>query len=175
MYYSTAVAYVLWLFGGCGALGLHRFYLRKFGTGFIWMFSGGLGFLGAVYDFFTLPRQVEEANIRAGVREALDMRARERLADLRFDRRPSSSGSGGFERRETMEKIILRTAKKNGGFVTPGEVAIESEYTTEQCRDALEKLAAKGFAEMRVRRSGVIVFCFPEFVRGEDSELETGL
>ena len=30
--------------------------------------------------------------------------------------------------------------------------------------DYLEKLAKKGFAEMRVKSNGVIVFCFPEFM-----------
>ena len=33
MYYSVPVAYLLWFIGGLGALGLHRFYLRKYGTG----------------------------------------------------------------------------------------------------------------------------------------------
>jgi TM2 domain-containing membrane protein YozV len=172
MFYSTAVAYILWALGGFGVLGLHRFYLRKIPTGFIWMFTGGLGFLGAAYDFFTLPGQVREANIRAGYREALNMSPRERViireryVDPNFEAAPKT--------RETIEKAILRTAKKNSGLVTPGEIAIESDFSTDDARAALDKLAAKSFCEMRVRPSGVIVYRFPEFAKGEEG-FEPGL
>ena len=140
MYYSTVVAYALWALGGFGALGFHRFYMRKVPTGLLWMFTGGLGYVGAIYDFFTLSGQVHEANMRAGYREALNMSPRDRF-------------------------IIL---------VTPGEIAIESDYSSDDARLALEKLAAKGFCEMRVRPSGVIVYRFPEFIK-EDEGFEPGL
>jgi hypothetical protein len=159
MYYSVPVAYLLWFIGGFGALGLHRFYLRKSGTGILWFLTGGLAMVGSVYDFLTLSRQVSEANIRAGMREALEMRARE---PLRESMRHVGSGVAP-DRKETIEKTILRTARKSGGFVTPGEVAIEGDVTVDQAQAALEKLAAKGYAQMRVRTSGVIVYAFPEF------------
>jgi len=172
MFYSTTVAYLLWALGGFGVLGFHRFYLRKFPTGFIWLFTGGLGFLGAIYDFFTLPGQVREANIRAGYREALNMSPRERViireryVDPEFGSAPKT--------KESIEKAILRTAKKNNGLVTPGEIAIESDYSTDDARAALEKLASKSLCEMRVRPSGVIVYRFPEFAKGEEG-FEPGL
>jgi hypothetical protein len=172
MYYSTAVAYVLWVLGGFGALGFHRFYLRKIPTGFMWLFTGGLFYIGAIYDFFTLPGQVRDANIRAGYREALDMSPRDRFI---VRERYVDSGSSSIPRaRESIEKAILKTAKKNGGLVTPGEIAIESDYSSDEARSALEKLAAKGFCEMRVRPSGVIVYRFPEFIKGDDG-FEPGL
>jgi hypothetical protein len=170
MYYNTAIAYLLWALGGFGALGFHRFYLRKIPTGLLWMFTGGLGMVGSVYDFFTLSGQVREANIRAGYREALDM-PRERV--IIRERYVESAPDHG-RAKESIEKVILRTAKKNGGLVTPGEIAIESDYDSETARGALEKLASKGFCEMRVRPSGVIVYRFPEFAVGEEG-FEPGL
>ena len=167
MYYSTAVAYILWALGGFGAFGLHRFYLRKVPTGFLWMFTGGLFYVGAIYDFLTLSGQVREANIRAGYREALNMSPLDRIIIReRYAEAPRT--------RESIEKAILRTAKKNDGLVTPGEIAIESDYSTDDAKTALEKLAGKGFCEMRVRPSGVIVFRFPEFVKGDEG-FEPGL
>ncbi len=68
MRYNVGVAYLLWLISGCGALGFHRFYLGKIGTGLLWMFTGGLGGIGLIYDAITLPRQVRDANIGARVR-----------------------------------------------------------------------------------------------------------
>ena len=158
MRYNIAIAYFLWFISGFGALGLHRFYLGKIGTGLLWLFTGGLGFVGSIYDAISLPRQVEEANIRDQVR-----------------RRIAYEGAGympAYEapaRRADSEKTALRVAQKNGGFVTPGEVALECELSVDEARSLLEKLAAKGHAEMRVRSSGVIVYFFPEFAReGKD-------
>lgn len=166
MFYSTAVAYILWALGGFGVMGLHRFYLRKIPTGFLWLLTGGLGFMGSIYDFLTLPGQVREANIRAGYREALDMSPRDRF--IIRERYVDPAFGSAPRPRESIEKAILRTAKKNGGLVTPGEIAIESDYSSDDARAALEKLAAKGFCEMRVRPSGVIVYRFPEFIKGDE-------
>ncbi|GAB1433479.1 hypothetical protein MASR2M29_21050 [Spirochaetota bacterium] len=167
MYFSTGIAYMLWALGGFGALGFHRFYLRKFPTGLLWMMTGGMGYVGALYDFFTIPRQVAEANMKESFREALGASPRERLVirEHYFD--------AGYQnaKKESIEKVILRTAKKNNGLVTPGEIAIESDYSPDEARLALEKLAAKSFCEMRVRPSGVIVYRFPEFVK-DDSDFE---
>ena len=171
MYYSVPVAYLLWFIGGLGALGLHRFYLRKVGTGFVWFLTGGLAMFGSVYDFLTLRKQVFEANVLAGMREVLDMKARE---PLRESMRQVGAGAVS-DRRETIEKTILRTARKNGGYVTPGEVAIEGDVTVDQARTALDKLAGKGYAQMRVRTSGVIVYAFPEFFQDGKTEFEDGI
>jgi TM2 domain-containing membrane protein YozV/predicted transcriptional regulator len=153
--YSLPVAYVLWAISGCGALGLHRFYLGKAGTGFIWLITGGLAGIGGIYDVITMPRQVMEANILYETRFAI----------------PGSSAMGdrygesaiSYKKRESPEKIILKLAKKNSGQVTPGEVAIESDISVEDARKALDKLASDGMAEIRVRSSGVIVYYFAEF------------
>ena len=59
---SKVIAYFLWIISICGCLGLHRFYLRKKKTGFIWLFSGGVVGIGAIYDLFTLGEQVNEVN-----------------------------------------------------------------------------------------------------------------
>jgi hypothetical protein len=158
MRYSVPVAYFLWLVSGCGALGFHRFYLGKTGTGILWFCSGGLGMVGAVYDFFTLTRQVEEANMQATMREALELEARGSLPRPRDMRKPDS-----------IEKVILRTAKKNNGAVTAGEVALEGDFGVEEAKKALDKLVSTGNAEMRVRSSGVVVYVFPEFLsEGKD-------
>ncbi|HUZ17910.1 MAG TPA: TM2 domain-containing protein, partial [Spirochaetia bacterium] len=72
--YSTFIAYLLWLFSGFGALGFHRFYLNKFGTGILYILTGGLFGVGMIYDLFTLPAQVREANLRLRYREVLGQR-----------------------------------------------------------------------------------------------------
>jgi len=153
--YSIPIAYLLWFISGFGVLGFHRFYLGKIGSGLIWAFTGGLFFLGAVYDFFTLPGQVREANIRERYRESLYHDGRT-IYDPPRERVPRNS-------KESLERIILRTAKKNNGKTTPSEVALEGNISLEEAKQNLEKLAQSGYADMKVTKTGVIVYVFPDF------------
>jgi hypothetical protein len=158
--YSVGVAYLLWLFSGCGALGFHRFYLGKKATGFLWMISGGLGGIGMIYDAVTMPRQVQEANVKY----AVEARVRGELAYAdAAGAGYAPYGAAQAPRPDSPEKIILRVARKNGGFVTPGEAALEGDLSVDEARKQLDRLASKGSAEMRVRSSGVVVYFFPEF------------
>ena len=49
---SKGVAAVLCFF--LGALGIHRFYVGKVGTGILWLFTAGLFGLGVVIDFIMI-------------------------------------------------------------------------------------------------------------------------
>ena len=164
--YSVPIAYLLWFISGFGVLGLHRFYLGKVGTGLIWMVTGGVAMLGSIYDFFTLPQQVREAKLKAKYRQALEFeeeayyRTRGGIPVQDSGNRASVSSGG----RESIEQVILKTAKKNSGVATPSEVALEGNIPVDKAKEALEKLVSKGFAEMRVRKSGVVVYTFPEFM-----------
>lgn len=169
MLYSTGIAYFLWLISGFGALGFHRFYLGKFGTGLLYMFTGGLAGIGSFYDLLTLPIQVREANLRAGYRDAI------------WDRTGYDASAGVFQsflkndsgvKRETIEQAILKTAKKNNGVVTPSEVALNGGFDLDEAKKALEKLVSKGYAEIRVKKTGTYVYFFSEFSKGIHPDLE---
>ncbi len=57
---DTGIAYILLVLGGY--LGLHRFYLKKIGTGILYLFTGGLFAIGIIYDLITLSSQVQVYN-----------------------------------------------------------------------------------------------------------------
>jgi len=61
--YNYNVAWLLLTF--LGALGIHRFYLGKIGTGILWLLTGGFFLLGLLYDLWTLNGQVSERNLEA--------------------------------------------------------------------------------------------------------------
>jgi hypothetical protein len=55
-----SIAWLLQTF--LGVFGLHRFYLRKWVTGIVWLLTGGLFLVGWLYDFWTLNGQIDEIN-----------------------------------------------------------------------------------------------------------------
>ncbi len=57
---NYSIAWLLQTF--LGVLGLHRFYLGKWLTGIVWLLTGGLFFIGWLYDFWTLNGQIDEIN-----------------------------------------------------------------------------------------------------------------
>jgi TM2 domain-containing membrane protein YozV len=59
---SKGIAYLLWLISFFGWFGFHRFYLRKIGTGILWIITGGVFGIGSLIDLFTLGGQVDQYN-----------------------------------------------------------------------------------------------------------------
>ena len=55
-----SVAWILLTF--LGVFGAHRFYMGKWGTGILYLFTFGLLGIGLVYDFWTLNSQISEQN-----------------------------------------------------------------------------------------------------------------
>ena len=168
--YSTVVAYILWLFSGFGALGFHRFYLGKIPTGLLWMFTGGLGMVGAIYDFFTLPRQVHEANVRKAIFD--------NVFQYPFNQSQSNTwrnvndGEARIVReKESLERTILRIAKENKGIIAPSEVALAANIPIDEAKKGLDALVSNGIAELRVRKSGSLVYTIPE-IMDRDEPLE---
>jgi len=65
---STGTSYLLWLLCLVGFCGIHRFYNGKWITGLIWLFTGGLLFIGQFIDLFLIPRMTDEADYRDQMR-----------------------------------------------------------------------------------------------------------
>jgi TM2 domain-containing membrane protein YozV len=61
---NYTIAWVLLTF--LGLLGVHRFYMRKWFTGIIYLCTVGLLGIGYLYDFWTLNDQITVVNARDG-------------------------------------------------------------------------------------------------------------
>ena len=55
------IAWILQVY--LGLFGLHRFYMRKWISGIIWLCTGGLFTLGWLYDFWTLNQNISAQNL----------------------------------------------------------------------------------------------------------------
>ena len=172
--YSTGIAYLLWLLSGFGALGFHRFYLGKIPSGLLWMFTGGLGGIGSIYDLLTLPGQVREANMRNAIygHTFRQFRPAGRPDNWRYADDAEAKVVGNEPRSgESIERVILRIAKGNKGQLTVSEVALGADISIEEAGKYLDTLVKKGFAELRVRKSGSLVYVIPDMM-DKDEPLE---
>jgi TM2 domain-containing membrane protein YozV len=59
---NYTVAWVLLTF--LGIFGIHRFYMGKWGTGLIYLFTCGFFLIGIIYDYWTLNDQISQQNTR---------------------------------------------------------------------------------------------------------------
>jgi TM2 domain-containing membrane protein YozV len=63
--YDYNVAWLLLTF--LGIFGLHRFYMGKWLSGLLWLFTGGFFLIGHLYDLWTLNEQVSERNSQKSI------------------------------------------------------------------------------------------------------------
>lgn len=94
---SVRTAYLFWLVGLFGCLGVHRMYLGKRRTARLWLFTAGVLGIGALADAFLLQWLVRRHNLLADLcalrrrlkstqerkQEAVDQQRYEEAASLR--------------------------------------------------------------------------------------------
>ena len=59
---SSGTAFLLWVLCLVGLCGMHRFYLGRYVTAVIWLFTFGLLGIGQFIDLFLINGMVEEEN-----------------------------------------------------------------------------------------------------------------
>lgn len=145
--YKEGIAYGLWAGWLFGFGGLHRLYLGKYGTGFLWLVTWGMFGVGQIYDLITLRRQLEERNF---LDEALAMRR----AGLSGGRTPPN---------RTHQQMLLDAAVNEDGMLTVTQAAQVTGLNFAQAEGLLRDMVASGYVDVgNEPESGVVVYYFPE-------------
>ncbi len=138
---NLGVAYVLWYF--LGIMGGHKFYLEKIGVGLLYFFTLGFFGIGWLIDLFTLPAQVRAFNNK-------------HFSDSNTYN--NSHHSTPITNPTDIEKIILQVAQKKKGLITPMDIAVDTPVSLDNAKIELEKMVQKGYADMEVSETGIIVY-----------------
>ena len=68
---------------------------------------------------------------------------------------------------QRIQQRILLTAKQQGGFVSPTEVAMRAGIGIDDAKQHLEGLVDKGHADLQLRKDGALVYVFPDLLTDE--------
>jgi len=131
--------------------------------------------IGSIYDFFTLPNQVREANIRKAIYDNSIKQAFNHTtftSDMQSVRNVTDGQARIVREKEPVERIILRVAKENKGILTASELALSANIPVEEAKNNLEAMVSKGFAELRVRQSGTLVYAIPDLMDSNEPLLD---
>jgi predicted transcriptional regulator len=127
--------------------------------------------IGSIYDFFTLSRQVQEANMRKAFNQVQETNIRTGLYGQHGGRAEAGSYRtardvpfSATREKESPERTILRLAKQNAGVLSVSELALESNISIDNAKKELDALVSKGIMELRVRKTGTLVYTLPEFM-----------
>jgi len=128
------------------------------------MFTGGILGIGSIYDLITMPSQVREANIRQAI---IDESAR-RSFDSKSWRNIDDGRMHIINDKESVEHAILKLAKANKGILTASELALSAHISIDDAKKDLDAMVSKGFAELRVRQSGSLVYTIPDLMDNDE-------
>jgi len=151
--YSAGVAFLLWLACLFGLCGLHRFYLGRPISGFLYLITLGFLGIGQIIDLARLDTMVEGSNLAISER-------RHRLLGAGRAALPAVSLR---DPAEEMRLSLTRAAAARGGRLSVTQGVMATGKAFQEVEHALDDMARSGYVEIdNDLDSGIVVYRFGE-------------
>ncbi|MGA2382856.1 MAG: TM2 domain-containing protein [Gemmatimonadales bacterium] len=150
---DKTIAYLLWCGWLVGLGGLHRIYNGKYGTGFLWLFTWGLFGIGQIFDLFTIPGMVEDANNRLLVASMGQAALAAGAAGVPAKRLPRTT--------EEFQVALVHAAEARGGRLTVAEAVAATGRGFKEVQKHLQEMAVAGYVEEDSDDAGQEFYRFP--------------
>lgn len=153
--HSSGVAFLLWLACLFGLCGLHRFYLGKPITGFLYLVTLGFLGIGQIVDLARLDGMVESSN------QAIDERRQRALTGGRA----ALTAVSFRDPAEEMRLSLTRAAAARGGRLSVTQGVMATGKAFKEVEHALDDMARSGYVDIdNDPQSGIVVYRFGELV-----------
>jgi TM2 domain-containing membrane protein YozV len=164
------VAYLLAACSVFGFAGLHRFYLNRPVSGFLYLVTWGCFGLGTLHDLVRMRKLVARANAgRLGGSGELHVHihgpaAAGQLGEVVRESAALLDGAAVApspeQRAASRERGILQCARAHGGTITTALVALEVNLPLRKAEKELHRLRDGGFCSLDVSEDGAEIFTF---------------
>ncbi|MBR8827733.1 MAG: TM2 domain-containing protein [Gomphosphaeria aponina SAG 52.96 = DSM 107014] len=163
-------SYLLWLACFFGFAGLHRFYNKKFFSGFLWLFTYGFFGVGQFIDLFLIPDMVDEHNMKVIHRLGLSQNG----VPLSYNSHPTVQYSPpkpietSFTTPVTIshEQLMIQLAKAasvRGGKLSVTQAVIDTGVSFDRVQSTLNEMVKKGYVDVDNHpNTGVVIYNFLE-------------
>ena len=152
--YRDGIGYALWCLIFVGLGGLHRIYMGKYGTGILYLLTGGLFGIGQFVDLFRMRRLIADANVREGY--ALHPRAAQQLL-----MNQKAAGVPEAPQKKPLNIQLLEAAVVRGGEISVPEGVVATGAGFDEVEATLRELVAGGYVDVdNAPGSGVVIYRF---------------
>ena len=138
--YREGLGFALWCLIFVGLGGIHRIYLGKYGTGILWLLTGGLFFIGQFIDLFRMKSLVRDANIREGY--LMHPRV---VGKLMSQMTPAPLNAP-----KPIRDQLLEAAVAHGGAISVTDGVAATGATFDQVETELKRLVETGYVDVDV-------------------------
>lgn len=152
--YRDGLAYALWCMIFVGLGGLHRIYMGKYGTGILWLLTGGLFGIGQLVDVFRMKSLVLDSNIREG------HLPHPKVADRLIS---AETPAPLLTPVPSLRQRLVEAALAHGGAISVTQGVAETGLTFEEVESELRELVATGYVDVdNAPHTGVVIYRFTE-------------
>jgi len=147
--HSKGITYLLWLGWPLGLGGLHRFYLGRPISGFLYLITWGFFGIGQIIDLFRIPRLVRQENMKLLAEEAI----------ARGGYLPSADAPN-------LRQVLLKAAAGNEGRLSITQAVMATGLDFAEVERVLDEMVKSGYVGIdNDPESGHVVYYFPQLAR----------